>query len=145
MQKQKGASAGILLFRDQPVRSFLLMRHKKQWDLPKGHVERGETELEAALRELGEETGIPASSIQLDPTFRFELKKFFKGAYVGALSTEKSFVVFLGTLTEPVEIVPTEHEDFQWFAWDPPHPVDQWLIGPLLEAVHQHFSGEASS
>lgn len=36
----------------------LLMFRRGWWDLPKGHVERGETHEEAALREVEEETGL---------------------------------------------------------------------------------------
>lgn len=38
---------------------FLLIRDPYQnWGLPKGHVEKGETSEQAALREVAEETGI---------------------------------------------------------------------------------------
>jgi 8-oxo-dGTP pyrophosphatase MutT (NUDIX family) len=38
---------------------FLLIRDPyENWGLPKGHLERGETPEQAALREVGEETGI---------------------------------------------------------------------------------------
>lgn len=36
------------------------------WDLPKGHVDEGETELQCTLRELYEETGISADDIEID-------------------------------------------------------------------------------
>ncbi len=50
-------SCGIIVFKRDPL-EFLLMRHPTRWDLPKGHVDPGETDLECALRELEEETGI---------------------------------------------------------------------------------------
>ena len=65
-------SCGFLIVRGDPVGSFLLMKHKQRWDLPKGHVDPGETDLECAYRELVEETGIAADDIVMDPTFRFE-------------------------------------------------------------------------
>ena len=37
---------------------MLLIRRNDRWDLPKGKVEAGETLLQAALREVEEETGI---------------------------------------------------------------------------------------
>ena len=57
--------------RGQPVSDFLLMRHTDRWDLPKGHVDPGETELQCALRELEEETSITINDIEIDNDFRF--------------------------------------------------------------------------
>ena len=39
-------SCGIIVFRRQPELSFLLLKHHNRWDLPKGHVEPGESEQE---------------------------------------------------------------------------------------------------
>ena len=65
-------SCGVIVFRRMPELSFLLMKHSHRYDLPKGHMEEGETELETALREMWEETGIPIDEVKLDPEFRYE-------------------------------------------------------------------------
>lgn len=135
----KVLSAGILLFRQQPEKSFLLLRSKTRWDVPKGHVEKGESETEAALRELREETGIPAEFVTLDPAYRFETNLKFKAAYMGGKFIDKDYHVYLGSIAEAVEIALTEHDAYHWFPWNPPHRIQKWLIDPLLEAVAQHF------
>lgn len=43
---------------------WLLMRRNRRWDLPKGHVEPGEANETAALREVAEETGITARLVR---------------------------------------------------------------------------------
>lgn len=51
---------------------FLLIKHKQgHWSFPKGHKNYGETELDAALREVKEETGISDLKI-LNDTMTFE-------------------------------------------------------------------------
>ena len=50
------------------VAGDLLMIHlRDRWDLPKGHVESGESSREAALREVEEETGIRAEAVGDEP------------------------------------------------------------------------------
>lgn len=52
--------AGGVVFDD--TGNVLLLRHASgHWVFPKGHVEAGETEIEAALREVREESGVEAS------------------------------------------------------------------------------------
>lgn len=41
----------------------LMIRRNERWDLPKGHVESGETLAECAVREVAEETGIVAETV----------------------------------------------------------------------------------
>ncbi|MGH8397183.1 MAG: bis(5'-nucleosyl)-tetraphosphatase [Gammaproteobacteria bacterium] len=52
-------SAGVVVLRDaQAGVRYLLLRAYSYWDFSKGAVEPGETPLQAALREVQEETGI---------------------------------------------------------------------------------------
>ena len=57
------SAGGLVLDRSSAVpRAALIARHDKKgrlvWSLPKGHVEHGETPVDAAVREVEEETGI---------------------------------------------------------------------------------------
>jgi 8-oxo-dGTP pyrophosphatase MutT (NUDIX family) len=59
--RNRGAkrAAGVVVVRetaDGP--RVLLLRAYRNWDLPKGRLEDGETPLEAAIREVREETGL---------------------------------------------------------------------------------------
>lgn len=46
---------------------LLMIELRNRWDLPKGHIEAGECECEAALREVKEETGISAEIVGNEP------------------------------------------------------------------------------
>lgn len=134
-------ACGFLIVKGNPIESFLLMKHPKRWDLPKGHVDEGETDMQCALRELEEETGITADDITVDPSFRYELqytvnyKKKFGGA-----DALKTVVYFLARLDREVELNLTEHGDAQWFDWNPPHKIQEQTIDGLLAAVADHVS-----
>ena len=128
-------SCGFLLLRQEPERSFLLMQHPTRWDLPKGHVEEGESELECAYRELYEETGIEAHDLDQEEKFRFTLEYSVADRQNPEETAHKTLVIFLGWLRNSVSIEVTEHESYQWFPWAPPHEVQPQTIDPLLAAV----------
>lgn len=133
-------ACGFLVMRRQPCPDFLLMRHPKRLDLPKGHADPGETEIQCALRELFEETGIEAHQLQVDPDFRFETsyKVHYKKKFGGG-NAWKTLVIFLGRLTTDVEISLTEHQGCQWIPWQPPHRIQQQTIDPLLAYAERFF------
>lgn len=121
------------------------MKHPTRWDIPKGHVDPGETDLQCALRELEEETGISADAIDIDPGFCFEHHYQVKDRRYGPDPVPKTLIVLLGRVDPDTEIVPTEHESFAWFDWCPPHRIQKQTIDPLLEAVAGHFAGTSDA
>ncbi len=116
------------------------MQHADRWDLPKGHVDRDETETETALRELNEETGITAVDIQIDALFRFEHSYPVRIKQYNDVPREKTLVIFLAELVRPVSLTVTEHAGYRWFPWQPPHLIQSMTVDPLLLAVAQHWS-----
>jgi 8-oxo-dGTP pyrophosphatase MutT (NUDIX family) len=131
-------SCGFLIFRGNPPREFLLMRHADRWDLPKGHVDDGETEMQCALRELHEETGITRNDIERIDGFHFTTQYQVRAKKSDRLY-DKTLVVFLARLKRDVKIDPTEHGGYQWFPWNPPHQIQARTIDPLLAAVEEFF------
>ena len=138
----KVKSCGFLIFRDDPSPSFLLMRHPDRWDLPKGHVDEGESNFQCALRELEEETGITASDITVDEKFKFKHKYVVKYNRAGEVAKKKKLIIYLAHLIRPVSIKPTEHDGYEWVDWNPPHQIQDQTIDPLLRQLSQHWNLE---
>ena len=137
---QQPLSCGFLIVRGQPIDSFLLMKHPHRWDLPKGHMDHGESELQCALRELEEETGIAAVDIEIDPAFQFEHSyPVSQRRYGGRGFIEKKLLIYLGRVIRPVDIIVTEHNGYEWFPWNPPHTIQVMTIDPLLRQLSLHL------
>lgn len=135
-------SCGVIVFRESPQKSFLLMKHKNRWDLPKGHVDPGETDVECALRELVEETGIRSDQIRLDANYEF--RHYYTVQRDQPHSPyDKELVIFLGWLQEDVPIEVTEHIGYQWFDWEPPHAIEKRSIDQLLADVASFFESDS--
>ena len=135
-------SCGFILFRGDradPQKSFLLMKHQDRYDLPKGHIEPGETDLECALREMNEETGIPISAVQVEPDFQYRSVYYPQYARYDNETIEKTLIIFLGWVDSPTVTTSTEHLGYKWIDWQPPHQIQAQTIDPLLAEVMAHF------
>lgn len=132
-------AAGLLIMTRNQPRQFLLMRHPHRWDLPKGHCEEGETDLQTALRETEEETGIAADALSIDPDFEFRFCYPVTYKKYGDTVFDKHLVFFLAEIDSVVEPQLTEHPGYQWFPWVPPHQIQEKTIDPLLAAVEKHL------
>ena len=131
-------SCGVLIVRGEPIREVLLLEHATRLDIPKGHVDPGETNLACALRELVEETGITADDVRLDPAFRFEHHYRVADPLRSGRTRDKVLIVFLGRLVRDVPIVLTEHIGYRWMDWNPPHKMQKKTIDPLLAHLAEH-------
>ena len=114
-------SAGIIVYHiDQYNQKTYLLLHyiSGHWDLPKGKLEVGETEEQAAVRELKEETGLTGTII---PGFKQALSYIFKNRDGSIVS--KDVVFFTGPVTDQKISLSDEHIGYKWL--------------PLNEALQQ--------
>jgi 8-oxo-dGTP pyrophosphatase MutT (NUDIX family) len=105
-------SAGVAVLRDtQAGLRFLLLRAYSYWDFPKGAVEPGETPLQAAIREVGEETGIHDLEFRWGQDYK-ETEPYNRGKvaryYLARTRQEKV------TLVANPETGIREHMEYRW-------------------------------
>ncbi len=108
-------SSGIVLFRKEnnSCRFLLLHYAAGHWDFPKGHVEEGETDIEAALRETNEETGI--ADVRMEKGFNEKLSYYYKK---DGRTIFKEVVFFLAETAHKEVKISSEHIGFEWLDYD---------------------------
>lgn len=107
---KKERSAGVVLFCRG---KYLLLKYGAgHWDFPKGHLENGEDDRTAALRELNEETGIEAKILGgFSHMINYKLK--LDGKLVS-----KDVVFFFAVCAKSSVSLSHEHTDFVWLPYN---------------------------
>jgi len=107
-------SAGIITFsqKNHEIKYLILHYLSGHWDFPKGKLEPNETLIEAAHRELHEETGLTAHIL---PDFQESLSYIFKerGKVI-----EKTVTFFIGQTTEQGIRLSREHQGYRWLSFE---------------------------
>lgn len=104
-------SAGVVLYRMQDSRRLylVLLYAAGHWDLAKGKRETGESDVQAALREVREETGI--SDVALHEGFARRIEYEFTD---GDGAVHKTVTFFLGETGARDVTLSDEHRDYAW-------------------------------
>jgi bis(5'-nucleosidyl)-tetraphosphatase len=133
-------SAGIVPYKntDQGIR-FLILRSFNYWDFPKGEVEPGEDPLEAAIREMQEESGLVnpqfvygKSHYDTEPYSKGKVARYFLAQISADQKVEMGISKVLG--------VP-EHQEFRWASAEE----SEYLFGPRLNRVLAWALGKINS
>lgn len=118
MSNQTNASYGIIPVRKTPesVEFFLIKQYSRigdntYWVFPKGHAEGDESPVQAAERELFEETGMTCARIHQQPQFTLSYDFLFAGKRI-----DKTVTFFLGVIeNESIVLHPEEVREAGWF------------------------------
>ncbi len=107
-------TAGLIVFRKTPEGpKYLLLYHRgSYWNFPKGHVEKEEGSLDAAIRETTEETGLRRSDLRILPNFKTSERFFFRKEKETIF---KIVIIFLAETREKNVKISDEHQGYGWF------------------------------
>ncbi|KAI3389841.1 hypothetical protein SNEBB_002982 [Seison nebaliae] len=109
-------AAGFLLFRRVNKNiEYLIMRAsygEHHWSPPKGHTEKGETQMEAAKREFNEETGIKfEGNVKIYDEMKYDLNYNVK-------DEPKHVDYYVGELLNNLTVkISDEHDEFKWIQY----------------------------
>jgi len=117
----KEESAGAVLFRLQGDAVHYLLLHypssgsapQSYWDLPKGHIEEGETKEETVKREVQEETGV--AGIQLLDGFSEAIHYWFQSE---GKTISKTVTFYLARVEQEEITISKEHIGYQWLPYE---------------------------
>ena len=111
-------SAGFVIYRVAPStpggRVYLLLNYGRHWDYAKGHVEAGENDLQAAIRELREETGLAPPRVV--EGFQHEVEYEFRSSRHGSI--QKKVIFFLGETHATRVLLSEEHIGAEFLSFD---------------------------
>ncbi len=113
MADERSAGA-VVFYMDSSEPEYLLLHYTAgHWDFPKGNIEAGETETQAAKREIREETGI--TDVEFLEGFRMKIDYRYRH---GRRLVEKEVVLFLARTRTRQVTLSHEHIGFAWSKFD---------------------------
>lgn len=128
-------SCGVIVVRETSDGwKTILLRAYHHWDFPKGIREQGESPVEAALREVHEETGIV--DIEFDWGDRFlESGPYSKGKvaryYLGSTRQEEIVMGISAETGEP------EHHEWRWVSFDGAYDLGSPRVRAIVKWARQ--------
>lgn len=116
MIRAKALSAGIVVVRQrQDKQLYLLLRAYNYWDFPKGIVEKAEDPLQAACREVEEESGIRELDFVWGHDF-YQTEPYGSGKvaryYLARTHAAQVKLPYSPELGRP------EHDEYRWVTYD---------------------------
>ena len=142
-------SAGAVVFRKEGNKIYYLLLHypsgtrtpRNYWDFPKGHIERGEKEIETVKREVKEETGL--EDIKFIEGFKKWVKYFFR--FQGKTVFKMVIFYLVETKNKNVKIS-SEHIGYKWLPYE--EALEQLLFKnakEILEEANNFLKNHATS
>jgi 8-oxo-dGTP pyrophosphatase MutT (NUDIX family) len=108
-------SAGMIVVRrDRGKWKYLFLRAYRNWDFPKGLVETSESPLQAARREVAEETGITQLIFRWGEVYR-ETTPYNRGTKIARYYLAETTQSEVRFSINP-EIGRPEHQEYRWLA-----------------------------
>ena len=141
-ETKEQTSAGGVVYRGRGAGfevALISVGDERRWQLPKGLVGRGESPVEAALREVEEETGLAPERL-----YSIRVQPF----YLAKMDTVQLAVVFCAFLGEPGTVtLGPEHQAHRWVTTDEALETFSWPSErqALREAMQLLGGGDAGA
>ena len=134
MSENKLSCGVVLARRTDAGWATLVLRAFHHWDFPKGIRERGEEPMDAAVREVGEETGITELSFDWGDRF-FETGPYSRGKVARYfIATTKQEDVEMGISPETGE---PEHHEWRWVSFDEAYDLGSPRVRSIVQWARQ--------
>jgi bis(5'-nucleosidyl)-tetraphosphatase len=131
----------VVVLREGDVWKYLLLRAYNYWDFPKGIAEAGEDPLEAACREVKEETGLTELNFRWGNGFS-ETEPYSQGKIARYYVAE----THQDTIILPVspELGHPEHHEYRWASYQEAHGLLVPRVARILDWAHALIKGKTS-
>ena len=134
-------SAGVVVVRREgDVWHYLLLRSYNYWDFSKGIVEAGEDPLEAACREVEEETGLKDLVFSWGHDYQ-ETPPYGQGKvarYYVAETTQDEIILPINP-----ELGRPEHHEYRWVSYQKARGLLVPRVARILDWAHALISGKS--
>jgi bis(5'-nucleosidyl)-tetraphosphatase len=138
LQRKDASFGAVPVMKKGKEYQFLIIQHQAgHWGFPKGHPEKEETELQTAMRELNEETGLTHFRMSSEVSFE-EVYHF----YLWRKRITKTVKYFIAFIEKPeVQLQEEEIADSRWVKLAEAEKLISFEPArKILRDVHQYLS-----